>query len=102
MTKKKFILKPGNHQFIPGSHPIHNNENLDDEEAQWYLKAYPHIANLFERIPNHEELIELKMQSDVESLAQLQSVQSRNQSVKSEQKSVKSQNQTNEDLPTTN
>jgi hypothetical protein len=95
MTKKKFILKPGNHQFIPGSHPIHNNENLNDEEAEWYLKTYPHIANLFEQIPNNEELIELKMQNDIESLTQLESV-------KSQSKSVKSEKQTNEDLPTTN
>jgi len=84
MTKKKFILKPGNHQFIPGSHPIHNNENLNDEEAEWYLKAYPHIANLFERIPNNEELIALKMQSDIESLNQLQSVKPQTKSAQSE------------------
>jgi hypothetical protein len=95
MTKKKFILKPGNHQFIPCSQPIHNNENLDDEEAEWYLKAYPHIANLFERIPGNEELIELKIQSDIKSLTRLQQV-------KSKTKSAKSEIQTNEDLPTTN
>ena len=62
---KKFILKPGNHQFIPGSHPIHNNENLDDEEAEWYLKRFPHIANLFERIPDDEALREIRLNREM-------------------------------------
>ena len=44
---KKYILKPGKHQFAPGSHPVHDNDSLTDEEAEWYLKKYPHIANLF-------------------------------------------------------
>jgi hypothetical protein len=48
---KKFKLKPGRHQFAPGSHAIHNNDNLSDEEAQWYLEKYPHIAALFEGGP---------------------------------------------------
>jgi hypothetical protein len=45
--KKKYILKPGLHQFAPGSAAIHSNENLNDEEAEWYLQQYPHIAALF-------------------------------------------------------
>jgi hypothetical protein len=45
--KKKHILKPGLHQFAPGSAAIHSNENLSDEEAEWYLQRYPHIAGLF-------------------------------------------------------
>ncbi|MET3498501.1 glyoxylate utilization-related uncharacterized protein [Mucilaginibacter rubeus] len=44
---KKYILKPGVHQFVPSSAAIHNNENLSDEEAVWYLQRYPHIEALF-------------------------------------------------------
>jgi hypothetical protein len=47
MNKKKYILKPGRHQFAPKSPPIHENANLTDEEAQWYLEKYPHIKELF-------------------------------------------------------
>jgi len=47
MTNKKYILKPGKHQFAPKSPPVHDNDNLTDEEAEWYLKRYPHIAELF-------------------------------------------------------
>ena len=35
---KKHILKPGKHQFAPGSHAVHENDNLSDEEAEWYLE----------------------------------------------------------------
>jgi len=48
---KKYILKPGKHQFAPGSHAIHDNDNLTDDEAKWYLEKYPHIAALFEDSP---------------------------------------------------
>jgi len=48
---KKYILKPGNHQFAPGSAAIHNNDNLTDEEAEWYLQKYPHIVGLFAQSP---------------------------------------------------
>ena len=44
---KNYILKPGRHQFVPGSAAVHSNENLSDEEAEWYLQRYPHIAGLF-------------------------------------------------------
>lgn len=44
---KKYILKPGLHQFAPGSAAVHCNDNLSDEEAEWYLQRYPHIAKLF-------------------------------------------------------
>lgn len=47
ITMKKYILKPGKHQFAPGSPPVHSNDNLTDEEAEWYLRHYPHIAALF-------------------------------------------------------
>jgi hypothetical protein len=89
---KKYILKPGKHQFAPGSHATHHNDNLTDVEAQWYLQRYPHIATLFETIP----------ESEIESVESTQkSVESPEiQSVKSKQKSVKSQ--PNEDLPATN
>jgi glyoxylate utilization-related uncharacterized protein len=48
---KKYILKPGNHQFVPGSAAVHNNDNLTDQEADWYLNKYPHIAGLFAPLP---------------------------------------------------
>jgi len=47
MTKKKYILKPGKHQFAPKSPPVHDNDSLTDEEAEWYMERYPHIAQLF-------------------------------------------------------
>ena len=48
---KKYKLKPGLHQFIPGSAAQHHNGNFSDDEAEWYLKKYPHIAALFEITP---------------------------------------------------
>lgn len=48
---KKYILKPGKHQFAPGSAAVHSNDNLTDEEAEWYLQRYPHIASLFTLAP---------------------------------------------------
>jgi len=48
---KKYILKPGKHQFAPGSAAVHDNDNISDEEAEWYLARYPHIANLFASQP---------------------------------------------------
>lgn len=47
----KYKLKPGNHQFAPGSPAIHNNVNLTDADAKWYLQKFPHIAALFEVVP---------------------------------------------------
>ena len=44
---KKYILKPGKHQFAPKSPPIHDNDGLTDDEAEWYLEKYPHIKPLF-------------------------------------------------------
>jgi hypothetical protein len=44
---KKYILKPGKHQFAPGSHAVHTNDNLTDEATEWYLEKYPHIVQLF-------------------------------------------------------
>jgi len=52
---KKHQLKPGNHQFAPGSPAIHHNNNLSDAEAEWYLEKYPHIASLFESQINCDE-----------------------------------------------
>jgi hypothetical protein len=50
---KKYILKPGKHQFAPGSHAVHDNDNLTDEDAEWYIEKYPHIAGLFvEKLDN--------------------------------------------------
>jgi len=50
MKSKKYILKPGRHQFAPGSAAVHHNDNLSDAEAEWYLEKYPHIASLFESL----------------------------------------------------
>jgi hypothetical protein len=95
-TIKKHILKPGKHQFAPGSHATHHNNNLTDAEAEWYLQLYPHIATLFEKTPESES-----EESKIESVeSPTKSVESETQSVKSQQKSVKSIN--NEDLSTTN
>jgi len=54
MNKKKYILKPGKHQFAPGSAAVHDNDTLTDKEAAWYLKRYPHIKNLFEQLPDRQ------------------------------------------------
>lgn len=59
MTNKKYILKPGNHQFAPGSHAVHNNNNLNDEEAEWYLEKYPHITQLFIPQNSGEKTVEV-------------------------------------------
>jgi len=48
---KKYILKPGKHQFAPGEHARHDNDNLTDAEAKWYLERYPHIKSLFSESP---------------------------------------------------
>ncbi|MGY4539629.1 hypothetical protein ACVW0P_004065 [Mucilaginibacter sp. UYNi724] len=52
---KKYILKPGRHQFAPGSAAVHSSDNLTDEEAEWYLQRYPHIAGLFIESPEEEK-----------------------------------------------
>jgi len=84
MTNKKYILKPGKHQFAPKSPPVHDNDNLTDEEAEWYLEKYPHIKPLFVDRPEVGKSASQKVIS----------------SVQSEPESVKSQK--NEDLSTTN
>jgi hypothetical protein len=53
---KKYVLKPGNHQFAPGSPAIHHNNNLSDAEAAWYLEKYPHITKLFVIKPADENI----------------------------------------------
>lgn len=52
---KKYILKPGKHQFAPGSAAVHSNDNLNDEEARWYIEKYPHIVDLFTQIPKGQK-----------------------------------------------
>jgi hypothetical protein len=52
---KKYILKPGKHQFAPGSAAVHSNDNTNDEEARWYIEKYPHIAGLFMQIPKSQK-----------------------------------------------
>ncbi|WDF54661.1 hypothetical protein [Mucilaginibacter sp. KACC 22063] len=54
--KKQYILKPGKHQFIPGSPAIHHNGNLTDQEAEWYLQRFPHIKNLFKKLPTRKQI----------------------------------------------
>ncbi|HWZ15691.1 MAG TPA: hypothetical protein VNW95_10690 [Mucilaginibacter sp.] len=49
---KKYILKPGKHQFAPRSPAVHEDDSLGDEEAEWYLQRYPHIAGLFLKRPD--------------------------------------------------
>ena len=60
---KKYKLKPGRHQFAPGSHAVHDNDSLSDEEAEWYLERYPHIAQLFTPQPPEGENIIKKEES---------------------------------------
>jgi hypothetical protein len=48
-TTKKYILKPGKHQFTPGAPAVHTNDNLTDDEAEWYIEKFPRIINLFEK-----------------------------------------------------
>lgn len=94
MTKtKKYILKPGKHQFAPGSPAVHHNDNVNDAEAEWYIEKYPHIKDLFEISSTDESVKSFE-----------QSVQFEHQSVKSKPESVESSIQSinNEDLPTTN
>jgi hypothetical protein len=83
-NKKKYTLKPGKHQFAPGSAATHHNNNLSDAEAEWYIEKYPHIKDLFEITPPERE-----------------SEEPINQSVQSQPKSVQSKTN-NEDLSTTN
>jgi hypothetical protein len=61
-SPKKYILKPGKHQFAPGSPAVHDNDNLSDIEAEWYMERYPHIKALFTpRPPEGEENKEEEM-----------------------------------------
>ncbi|HEY0246232.1 MAG TPA: hypothetical protein VGC01_11760 [Mucilaginibacter sp.] len=90
MTKKKYILKPGIHQFAPNSPAIYHNDNLSDEESQWYLNKYPHIAVLFEKLPNNEIALAVNGGSSEISTTQ------------SEPKQYTAKSQNNEDLSTTN
>jgi len=85
MTKKKYILKPGKHQFAPKSPPVHDNDNLTDEEAKWYLEKYPHIKSLFVDSPEIGKFESQKTTSSVESQPEIGVIENNN-----------------EDLPTTN
>jgi hypothetical protein len=105
MNAKKYILKPGRHQFAPGSHALHGNDNLTDDDAEWYLQKYPHIAVLFEQMPRTEKQEAQKPETgnsgDVCRVSDAEeSTQTALQLIKSPKKSVESQN--NEDLFTTN
>ena len=62
---KKYILKPGKHQFAPGSAAVHSNHNTSDEEAEWYLERYPHIISLFAPLP--PEGVAKKQEEEIET-----------------------------------
>jgi hypothetical protein len=47
--KRNYVLKPGQHQFIPRGHLI-TQEATTDAELAWYLEQMPHIAPLFSKI----------------------------------------------------
>lgn len=64
-NKKKYILKPGKHQFVPGSSAIHHNDNTSDAEAEWYIKKYPHIALLFESTYSTTDKENLEVQPEI-------------------------------------
>jgi len=76
---KKYKLKPGRHQFAPRSPAIHTNDNFSDEEAEWYLERYPHIASLFEAVPHSKSGITvpevaIEIKSPGEESAQSQTI----------------------------
>ena len=56
MSKRQYILKPGNHQFTPRGPAEHNNENTSDEECAMYLEKHPHIKNQFEKLPKKPKI----------------------------------------------
>lgn len=50
-TGRKYVLMPGDHQFVSGETVLHNNENTSDSALELYLKAFPYIKSLFIKIP---------------------------------------------------
>lgn len=47
---KKYVLKPGKHQFVAGDHFI-SNDTLTDAQAKFYIENYPHTKSLFVKLP---------------------------------------------------
>ncbi|GAB3937012.1 hypothetical protein [Mucilaginibacter myungsuensis] len=95
---KKYILKPGKHQFAPGGEAVHDNDNLTDAEAEWYLERYPHIAGLF---------VERLESLNVEKLPAVKRYRSRKSKGKttielSNISTLQHSNEENENLPSTN
>jgi hypothetical protein len=76
---KKYILKPGRHQFAPRSPAIHTNDNLGDEEAEWYIEKYPHIASLFETIAAEPTKLESPDEKSVKSQQQIGVIENNNE-----------------------
>lgn len=70
IPKKILKLKSGNHQFVPGAHSFHNNENTSSDELQWYMNRYPHIQNLFE--PDNPDTSEPEIKSTEDQQEQTQ------------------------------
>ena len=62
---RKYILKPGKHQFVPGSAATHDNDNLSDKEAAWYIKRYPHIRSQFAQLPTRSTVKQKEQKSEV-------------------------------------
>ena len=65
MNSKKYILKPGKHQFVPGEHARHDNDNLTDAEAEWYLERYPHMRSLFSDSPEDGKTVSPKAKTKI-------------------------------------
>lgn len=53
-SNKKYSLKPGRHQFAPGSAAAHSGNDLSDAEVEWYIQRYPHIKTLFITAPENQ------------------------------------------------
>jgi len=67
---KKYQLKPGMHQFVPGSGPgLHHHDSLSDEETEWYLQHYPHISGLLNQKPEDSTIDQDKKSEDHQDVA---------------------------------
>jgi len=95
MNQKKYILKPGKHQFVPGEHARHDNDNLTDAEAEWYLKRYPHIRSLFSNYPkaNQPDIAAIGTQDQRVICSGKKTIRNRKSEIR---------NQRDENLPATN
>lgn len=65
-TDKKYILKPGKHQFIPGSPTLYDNDTLSDEQAEWWLEKMPHLKQHFEKVPSKKKEQKIEPEKSVD------------------------------------